>query len=211
MGRVMQISQDSPTSEALDAATKALESGGVIVSPTDSVYGLVCAATPNNPAHQRIFEIKNRPATQTLPLFVADPNDLPRYAASVPTWALSLVNAYWPGALTLVVTATDALPAEYLASTGTVALRCPSSALVRELARRVGPLAQTSANTHGEPSATSGASVELQIIEAADLTLDGGPAPLAIASTIVDCTGAAPRVLREGAIPVSEVLRVAGA
>ena len=211
MGRVMQISQDSPTSEALDAATKALESGGVIVSPTDSVYGLVCAATPNNPAHQRIFEIKNRPATQTLPLFVADPNDLPRYAASVPTWALSLVNAYWPGALTLVVTATDALPAEYLASTGTVALRCPSSALVRELARRVGPLAQTSANTHGEPSATSGASVELQIIEAADLTLDGGPAPLAIASTIVDCTGSAPRVLREGAIPVSAVLRVAGA
>lgn len=211
MGRVMQISQDSPTSEALDAATKALESGGVIVSPTDSVYGLVCAATPNNPAHQRIFEIKNRPATQTLPLFVADPNDLPRYAASVPTWALSLVNAYWPGALTLVVTATDALPAEYLASTGTVALRCPSSALVRELARRVGPLAQTSANTHGEPSATSGASVELKIIEAADLTLDGGPAPLAIASTIVDCTGSAPRVLREGAIPVSEVLRVAGA
>ena len=211
MGRVMQISQDSPTSEALDAATKARESGGVIGSPTDSVYGLVCAATPNNPAHQRIFEIKNRPATQTLPLFVADPNDLPRYAASVPTWALSLVNAYWPGALTLVVTATDALPAEHLASTGTVALRCPSSALVRELARRVGPLAQTSANPHGEPSATSGASVELQIIEAADLTLDGGPAPLAIASTIVDCTGSAPRVLREGAIPVSEVLRVAGA
>ena len=105
MGRVMQVSQDSPTSEALDAATKVLESGGVIVSPTDSVYGLVCAATPNNPAHQRIFEIKNRPATQTLPLFVADPNDLPRYAASVPTWALSLVKAYWPGALTLVVTA----------------------------------------------------------------------------------------------------------
>lgn len=211
MGRVMQISQDSPTSEALDAATKALESGGVIVSPTDSVYGLVCAATPNNPAHQRIFEIKNRPATQTLPLFVADPNDLPRYAASVPTWALSLVNAYWPGALTLVVTATDALPAEYLASTGTVALRCPSSALVRELARRVGPLAQTSANTHGEPSATSGASVEPQIVDAADLTLDGGPAPLAIASTIVDCTGAAPRVLREGAIAEKDILRVAGA
>ena len=211
MGRVMQASQDNPTPEALDAATTVLEAGGVIVSPTDSVYGLVCAATQNNPAHQRIFEIKNRPATQTLPLFVADPEDLPRYAASVPVWASALVNAYWPGALTLVVTATDALPAEYLAPTGTVALRCPSSALVRELARRVGPLAQTSANTHGEPSATSGASVEPQIIEAVDLTLDGGPAPIAVASTIVDCTGAVPRVLREGAIPASEVLRVARA
>ena len=92
MGRVMQVSQDSPTPEALDAATKVLEAGGVIVSPTDSVYGLVCAATPNNPAHQRIFEIKNRPATQTLPLFVADPEDLPRYAASVPAGTLPLVN-----------------------------------------------------------------------------------------------------------------------
>lgn len=211
MGRVMQVSQDSPTPEALDAAAKVLEAGGVIVSPTDSVYGLVCAATQNNPAHQRIFEIKNRPATQTLPLFVADPEDLPHYAASVPAWTLPLVNTYWPGALTLVVTATDALPAEYLASTGTVALRCPSSALVRELARRVGPLAQTSANTHGEPSATSGASVEPQIVDAVDLTLDGGPAPLAIASTIVDCTGAAPRVLREGAIAEKDILRVAGA
>ncbi|WP_443742246.1 L-threonylcarbamoyladenylate synthase, partial [Tractidigestivibacter sp.] len=169
MGRVMQVSQDNPTPEALDAATKALEAGGVIVSPTDSVYGLVCAATPHNPAHQRIFEIKNRPATQTLPLFVADPEDLPRYAASVPAWAHALVGSFWPGALTLVVTATDALPAEYLAPTGTVALRCPNSALVRELARRVGALAQTSANTHGEPSATSGASVEPQIVDAVDL------------------------------------------
>lgn len=211
MGSVMYVSQDSPTQAALDAAIKVLEAGGVIVSPTDSVYGLVCAATAENPAHQRIFKIKNRPATQTLPLFVADPKDLPRFAVSVPSWACALVDVYWPGALTLVVTASDALPAEYLAPTGTVALRCPNSTLVRELARRVGPLAQTSANTHGEPSATSGASVEPQIIEAADLTLDGGPAPLAVASTIVDCTGASPRVLREGAIAERDVLRVAGA
>ena len=211
MGRVLRVSQDVPSPEALDAAAKALEAGGVIVSPTDSVYGLVCAATPGNPAHQRIFAIKNRPAAQTLPLFVADPEDLPRYASAVPAWALALVRTYWPGSLTLVVTASDALPAEYLAPTGTVALRCPNSALVRELARRVGPLAQTSANTHGEPSATSGSSVEPQIVEAVDLALDGGPAPIAIASTIVDCTLAAPRVLREGAIAERDVLRAAGA
>ncbi len=211
MGRVMQVSQDSPTPEALDAAANTLEAGGVIVSPTDSVYGLVCTATPGNPAHQRIFSIKNRPSTQTLPMFVADPEDLSRYAANIPSWALALARAYWPGALTLVVVATGALPAEYLAPTGTVALRCPNSEFVRELARRVGPLAQTSANTHGEPSATSGASVEPAIVEAADLTLDGGPAPIAVVSTIVDCTGSVPRILREGAIAEKDILRVAGA
>ncbi len=80
---------------------------------------------------------------------------------------------------------------------------------MRELARRVGPLAQTSANTHGEPSATSGASIEPQIVDAVDLTLDGGPAPIAVASTIVDCTGSVPRVLREGAIAEKDVVRVA--
>ena len=83
MGRVMQASQDNPSAEALDAAAEILKNGGVIVSPTDSVYGLVCAATTGNPAHQRIFAIKNRPATQTLPLFVADPEDLLRFAATI--------------------------------------------------------------------------------------------------------------------------------
>ena len=98
MGRVMQASQDNPSAEALDAAAEILKNGGVIVSPTDSVYGLVCAATTGNPAHQRIFAIKNRPATQTLPLFVADPEDLLRFAATIPSWAFALAHAYWPGA-----------------------------------------------------------------------------------------------------------------
>lgn len=209
MARVMHVNQDNPSPEALDAAVEVLKSGGVIVSPTDSVYGLVCAATPGNPAHRSIFAIKQRPRAQTLPLFVADPEDLPRYAAGVPAWAHALVRAYWPGALTLVVTATAALPAEYLAPTGTVALRCPNSELVRELARRVGPLAQTSANTHGKPSATTGVSVDSHIVDAVDLTLDGGPAPIAIASTIVDCTGPTPRILREGAITERDIKRIA--
>lgn len=93
---------------------------------------------------------------------------------------------------------------------GTIALRLPDSNLVREVARRLGsPLAITSANTHGEAAATSGAGVEPRIVEAADLTLDGGPAPIAVASTIVDCTGEVPRVLREGAIPAGRILEVA--
>ena len=90
------------------------------------------------------------------------------------------------------------------------AQRSPGSALCRALVRAVGhPLAQTSANTHGAPAATSGHGVEPGIVEAVDLVLDSGPAPVGVASTIVDATGDVPRVLRAGALPESEVLLAA--
>ncbi len=113
----------------------------------------------------------------------------------MPLWAVALAQKFWPGALTLVVKAAPTVPPEYVRSSdGTIALRLPDSNLVRALARRVGcPLAITSANTHGAPSATSGAGVEERIVAEADLTFDGGPAPIAIASTIVGCTGRSPR------------------
>jgi len=210
MGDVIKVSQSEPTQEALALAAATLSFGGVLVMPTDSVYGIGCAATPNNPAHRRIFQIKQRPAGQTLPWLVADLSDLERYATDLPASALKLVTRYWPGALTVVVRASEAVPGEYRGADGTIALRMPDSMLVRELARRVGcPLATTSANTHGEAAATSGANVEQAIVEAADLTIDAGPAPIAIASTIVSLVGAEPRVLREGALPASEVLQVA--
>ena len=97
-----------------------------------------------------------------------------------------------------------------IAADGTIALRCPDSPLVRTLARDMGvPLATTSANTHGEAAATSGATVEPGIVAAADLTLDAGPAPVGVASTIVSCLGAEPQVLREGVIIEAEIVLAA--
>ena len=207
MGSIVRVSQMSPAREAVNEAVATLAFGGVLVMPTDSVYGIGCAAMEGNPAHERIFAIKRRDRAQTLPLLVADASDLATYAADVPAYATALVLRYWPGALTLVVRASDALPVEYVAADGTVALRCPDSNLVRELARGVGmPLATTSANTHGMEAATSGSGVEPRIVEAADLTLDAGPAPVGVASTIVSCLGPEPRVLREGAIPAAKVM-----
>ena len=175
--------------------------------PTDSVYGIGCAATPNNPGHGRIFGIKRRDLSQTLPWLIADAGDLMRYAAELTPAAVALATAFWPGALTLVVRASDEVAPEYRNADGTIALRLPDSNLVREIARRAGcALATTSANMHGEAAATSGASVERAIVAGADLTLDAGPAPIAIASTIVDVTGAKPRILREGAIPRAAII-----
>lgn len=213
MGSVLAVSQSAPAPEAVRRAAEVARSGGVLVLPTDSVYGLACAAAPGNPAHGRIFEIKRRERSQTLPWFVADAADLAVYGEGVPAWALRLAEAFWPGALTLVVRASAAVPPEY-AQPGpdgpTIALRVPGSELCRQLVRALGtPLAQTSANTHGAPAATSGHGVEPGIVASADLVLDAGPAPVGVASTIVDATGDAPRVLRAGAIDEPEVLLAA--
>ena len=206
MGSVVQVNQYNPSRSVLDEAVATLAFNGVLVMPTDSVYGIGCAATPQNPAHERIFAIKHRDRAQTLPWLVADASDLGTYGREVPDYALALAVRYWPGALTLVVRASSAVPEEYRAANGTIALRCPDSNLVRSLARSVGtPLATTSANTHGEEAATSGAGVEARIVAEADLTLDAGPAPVGVASTIVDCTGPKPVVLREGALSVAQI------
>ena len=206
--RVVTASQDSPDDEIVRRAAHVLTAGGVVVVPTDSVYGLCCVATPGNPAHRRIFEMKRRDPSQTLPWFVADASGLERYGRDVPAWAHDLARRYWPGVLTLVVRASDEVPAEYAQTNGgTIALRVPDSELVRAIVREAGvPLAQTSANTHGQAAATTGADVEERLIDMVDLVIDAGPAPVALASTIVDCTGADPLVLREGAIPAEAVL-----
>lgn len=208
MSKIVFVDQSKPTQSVLNEAERVLRGGGVIVLPTDSVYGIGCAVAPGNPAHDRIFTIKRRDRAQTLPWLVADTCDLHVYGRNVPAWMDKLAHEFWPGALTLVVEASSAVPPEYRAANGTVALRVPNSNLARALARNTGPLATTSANTHGKAAATNGVGVEARIVEAVDLTLDAGPAPLAEASTIVGCNNGRPFVFREGAISSRRVLSV---
>ena len=170
MGAVLLSDQVTPDPQAVERAAAVLREGGVVVLPTDSVYGICCAATAGNPAHTRIFDIKRRDRAQTLPWFIADVCDLERYGHDVPAWALRLAERSWPGALTVVVRASEAVPPEY-----------------------------------AQPSA-SGSGLEPGIVEAADLVVDAGPAPVGVASTIVDATGAEPRILRTGALAEAEVL-----
>lgn len=206
MGEVLRVDQASPAPAVLERARGVLAAGGVVVMPTDSVYGIGCAATPGNPGHARVFEIKRRDRSLTLPLLVADPSELAALARDLPAWGTRLASALWPGALTVVVRASARVPADYLRPDGTVALRVPDSGLVRALARLVGgPLAVTSANVHGEPAAASAAELDARLVAGADLTLDGGPAGIGVASTIVDATGDAPRILRQGAVPAARV------
>ena len=150
------VDQARPSAQAVGLGERALVAHGVVVVPTDSVYGLAAACVSGNPGHERIFEMKGRDRAQTLPLLVADYDSLDVLARDVRPWARELVRRFWPGALTIVVEASDALPRDFVAADGSVALRMPDSVLVRELARRCGgALAVTSANTHGAPSPAS--------------------------------------------------------
>lgn len=208
-GRIVPCNQDEPSSEVIADAASVLRAGGVVVMPTDSVYGIGAAATPDNPGHRRIFDIKRRDLAQTLPLLVSDASELDRLAVDVPAWAHTLAERLWPGALTLVVHASEAVPREFQRENGTVALRVPNSALVRELAREVGPLAVTSANTHGMPAPATSDDIERRIADAADLTLAAGPTPAGAASTIVDTTSGEPHIVRQGPIPEEVIATLA--
>jgi len=196
-----------------DAAVRALEAGGVIALPTDTVYGIAVALeTPGG--IERLFAAKSRPPDKAIALLLADAQQADDIGELTPV-ARALAEGFWPGGLTLVVPrrADRPLPA---ALTGgalapgaipTVGLRVPDHDAPRALARALGPLPTTSANRSGEPEARDAEEIERLLGDALELILDGGPARGGPASIVVDVTGASPRILRSGAIPDDVIAR----
>lgn len=205
--RVVKAAGPAGCSEALAEACRQLESAQVVAVPTDTVYGL--AADPRRAgATGRVFELKRRPADVGLPLLVGDPAQVLELAGKVTLAARRLMSRHWPGALTIVLPRSASLVAELGGDTATVGVRCPDHAFMRELCHRLGPLAVTSANRHGEPELRTAAQVLEVFGEKLGLVVDGGNCAGA-PSTVVDCTESAPRCLREGALPWEEVAAAA--
>lgn len=186
---------------ALDDAVACLLDGLVVAIPTDTVYGL--AARLEDGAVRRLFAAKHRPSTAPVAVLCASRTEAAGMSSAWSTDAATLAERYWPGPLTLVVAAEPALVGR-LGGGGGVGLRVPDDALCTALLARSGPLAVTSANVHGEPPATCAADV-LGLGGGVAAVLDGGTRDGAV-STVLDLTGVEPRVLREGAIPSSELL-----
>jgi L-threonylcarbamoyladenylate synthase len=192
------LAADGP---GLAAAAAALRAGGVMGFPTDTVYGM--AASVEIPeAVRAISLLKGRPVSQPLILMVAEIGEVDRYALVSP-FAGRIAARHWPGALTLILPALE--PAFVLGGGPTVGVRIPAHPIALALLRQGGPLATTSANRHGQPEATTAAEVARTFGEGLALVLDSGPCTGA-PSTVVDCTGAEPKCLREGRIPWAEVL-----
>lgn len=199
--------------EGRAAAVEVLRDGGVVALPTDTVYGIaVSLATPGG--IERLFRIKGRPPDKAVMVLLDDATQAARAGRITPA-AAALAAVYWPGGLTVIVPQRPDVPwpAALTGGSSTIGLRVPDHDAPRTLARSVGPMPTTSANLTGVPEAADAAGIVAQLGGAIDLVLDGGPALGGLPSTIVDCTGAQARIVRDGAVPaeaIAEILARAG-
>jgi tRNA threonylcarbamoyl adenosine modification protein (Sua5/YciO/YrdC/YwlC family) len=205
---VHDCSDPAAREAGLTAATAAIGAGELVLLPTDTVYGVAADAfTPA--AVARLLAAKNRGRAMPVPVLIGEAATLAGLVVEPPQVAVQLAGAFWPGGLTLVLAHTPSLAWDLGDAEGTVAVRLPDDEIARQLLRRTGPLAVSSANRSGRPAATTAAAAVEQLGEHASVVLDGGPRIGSVASTIVDCTGPVPRVLRVGAVPVERLREVA--
>ena len=204
---VFDCSDPGQRDAGLTAAATALNRGDLVLLPTDTVYGVAADAfTPE--AVTKLLAAKNRGRSMPVPVLIGEASTLSGLVQRLPPVARQLADAFWPGGLTLVVEHANSLAWDLGEAEGTVAVRLPDDELTRDLLRQTGPLAVSSANRSGRPAATTAEEAETQLGEHAAVILDGGPRTGSAASTIVDCTGPAPRLLRFGAIDVERLREV---
>ena len=202
----------APVDEAIAAAVRVLHEGGLVGLPTETVYGLAALAHDHE-AVARIFSVKGRPADHPLIVHIADVSQLSEWAASVPTYAVRLAEELWPGPLTLILPKQPQVSALLTGGQDTVGLRVPSHPTAQQVIRAAGAVAAPSANRFGRVSPTTAHAVAEELadfLDERDLILDGGACAVGIESTIVDCTGSAPRILRDGFYGDEVISRTAG-
>ena len=189
----------------LDQALAVLRAGGLVAIPTETVYGL--AADASNPAAvRRIFAVKQRPVDHPLIVHIAAAERLSDWAATIPRTAAVLADACWPGPLTLLVPRATRVLDVVTGGLPTVGVRVPAHPLTLELLERFGGgLAAPSANRFGRVSPTTAEHVRADLGDDVDFVLDGGPCPIGVESTIVDCTVDPPQVVRPGGIPSEHI------
>ena len=189
-------------------AIEALRAGGIVALPTDTVYGIAVALETAGGV-EALFAAKRRAPDKGIMLLLADAAQAPMIGQWPPA-AAALAEAFWPGGLTVVIPQRPdvSLPEALTGGAPTIGLRVPDHAAPRALAAAIGPLPTTSANISGLPEAQDAAEILAQLGDLVALVLDGGVAHGGPASTVVDCTGDRPAILRAGAIPVERVAEV---
>jgi L-threonylcarbamoyladenylate synthase len=190
-------------------AVRILKEGGVVAYPTDTVYGLG-ASIDSAEAVEKIFLVKSRPRRMSLPLLVDNVSQIESLTANISPVARCLIEAFLPGAVTLVFSVSSRVPDYLRTPEGTIALRIPNHPVPIALISGIGTaIVGTSANLSGRPSPLTAREVNEQIGERVELIIDGGRCA-GTESTIIDVTKAVPVVLRRGAVSVSEIEKVCG-
>jgi tRNA threonylcarbamoyl adenosine modification protein (Sua5/YciO/YrdC/YwlC family) len=193
----------------LAAALAAVKGGRLIVMPTDTVYGIGADAFDND-AVAALLAAKHRGPDYPTPVVVGSWDTVTGLVRDADARMKALVEAFWPGGLTIVTHQAPSLPWNLGDTRGTVALRMPLHPVAIELLQQTGPMALSSANVHGQPSALSAAQAREQLGDSVSVYLDGGPATIGTSSTIIDLSGHRPRILRQGAIEAARVAEVLG-
>ena len=193
--------------DTLEDAALALADGRPCIFPTDTVYGVgVAVHAASGP--DALFAIKQRDAGKPIAWLVGSIDDLQRYGKNLPSAVCQLVQRFWPGALTVIVEASDSVPVSYRSESGTIGLRMPANETTLALIRRVGsPLATTSANISGRAAVSRFESLDVKLLARVGCALRDPIESLhsGVASTVVDCTGGGLRVIREGGISFDDI------
>lgn len=204
--RVLAVDPVSPDPAVLREAGSILRNGGLVVIPTETVYGIAANALDAD-AIGRLRAAKGRPETKPLPMMVSGPSEAGAFARRVPAVAQALMLRFWPGPLTIVLEAGDNVLEAVHAGTRKVGLRAPDHLVSLGALTEAGcPLVLTSANVSGEPAATTADDAARNLGGRVDLILDAGPCALGEASTVLDLTGSQPVVLRQGALSEDALL-----
>lgn len=202
------LSADDP--QTPEIAAEYIRNGELVAIPTETVYGLGADGL-NEEAVAKIFKAKGRPQDNPLILHIWAPEQMEDFCHHIPKAAYDLARAFWPGPLTIVLPARDLVPKRTTGGLATVAVRCPDSAVTREIIRLAGiPIAAPSANISGKPSTTTADHVRHDHDGKIAAVVDGGPCRVGVESTIVDLTEDRPRLLRPGGITPAQLIEVLG-
>ncbi len=199
-----RMADEAQREAGISHAALAVQRGGLVVLPTDTVYGIGADAFDPE-AVSRLLAAKGRGRDMPPPVLVSAPTTLDALAVGVPSYARALIKELWPGPLTLVCLQQPSLQWDLGDTRGTVAVRMPDHPVALELLSRTGPLAVSSANTSGLPAAIDADAADAMLGESVEVILDDGPTPGPEPSTIVDVTGVQGRVLRIGALSLARL------
>ncbi len=208
--KLVKVDIENPDMNILGEAAEILRNGGLVAFPTETVYGLGANGLDEH-ACKKIYEAKGRPSDNPLILTIGDISGLYPIVSRVTPNAEKIINAFWPGPITLVLPKAECVPMAVTGGLDTVAVRYPSNKIAQELIKAAGiPVAAPSANSSGKPSPTRASHVEFDLNGKIDMIIDGGAADWGLESTILDVSEDKPVLLRPGAVTQEMIEEVVG-